>query len=82
MVLGIFQNPDVKTIQEMSKELPEIRAADLTKWPGFLERLVQVLRYGSSIFGVRYFLTEIVQHNIEAWYYTIKDCATRSEPCP
>lgn len=45
MILGIFQDPDLETIQEINRELNEggIFRPNLTKSPGLLERLVQIL---------------------------------------
>lgn len=45
MVLGIFQDPDLETIEEMNRELDEGRIfrPNLTKWPGLLKRLVYIL---------------------------------------
>jgi hypothetical protein len=45
MALGLFQNPDLETLQEINRELNEgsIFHPNLIKWPGLLERLVRTL---------------------------------------
>jgi len=45
MALGLFQDPDLETLQEINRELNEgvIFRPNLIKWPGLLERLVQTL---------------------------------------
>lgn len=45
LVLGIFQNPELETLQEIRHALGEQQTFlhSLIKYPGFLERLVQIL---------------------------------------
>lgn len=46
MVLGLFQDADLETLQEISREFSEsgyILRSNISKWPGLLERLVEIL---------------------------------------
>jgi hypothetical protein len=46
MILGIFQEADLEALQEVSAELTDrgyILGSNLDKWPGLMERLVEIL---------------------------------------
>lgn len=46
MILGIFQDADIGTLQEVGTELTErgfILGSNFSKWPGLIERLVEIL---------------------------------------
>lgn len=50
MYLGLYQDPDLETLQEIRLLLKENRVftVKLNEWPSFLERLIQILTFGMS----------------------------------